>query len=72
MFTKSLDFKFSDICFVGKNVVMNDSSNCRMYSFSGVERFNYTFDKNIIKLVPLKDDKYSLITGTDVEEIELK
>ena len=43
-----------------------------MYSFSGVERFNYTFDKNIIKLVPLKDDKYSLITGTDVEEIELK
>lgn len=72
VFTKSLDFKFSDICFAGKNVVMNDSSNCRMYSFSGVERFNYTFDKNIIKLVPLKDDKYSLITGTDVEEIELK
>lgn len=72
VFTKSLDFKYNDISFVGDNVVMYDESTCRMYSFTGKERFNYTFDKNIIKLVPVKDDKYIVVSDNCIEEIELK
>lgn len=72
VFSKTLDFKFNNISFVGKNVVMNDESTCRMYSFSGTERFNTTFDKNIVKLVPIKDNKFVIISDSDIEEIELK
>lgn len=72
VFSKTLDFKFNNISFVGENVVMNDESTCRMYSFSGTERFNTTFDKNIVKLVPIKDNKFVIISDSDIEEIELK
>lgn len=72
VFSKSLNFKYNDICFAGKNVVMYDGSNCIMYSFSGTERFNYTFDKNIVKIVPVKDNKFIVVNDTTIEEIELK
>lgn len=72
VFTKSLDFTFNDICFIGKNVVMYDNSNCRMYSFANIERFNYNFDENILKIIPLEDNKFSMVTNTSIEEIELK
>lgn len=71
VFTKALDFKYKDICFVGENVVMYDSSNCRMYSFVGTERFNGDFDMNINMLVPLKADKYVVLTDNGIKEIEL-
>lgn len=72
VFSKSLDFRYNDIAFAGDNVVMYDESTCRMYSFTGKERFHYTFDKNIIKLVPVKDNKYILVSDNSIEEIELK
>lgn len=72
VFSKSLDFKYNDISFAGDNVVMYDESTCRMYSFTGKERFNYTFDKNIVKLVPVKDDKYIVVSDNSIEEIELR
>lgn len=72
VFSKALDFRYNDIAFAGDNVVMYDESTCRMYSFTGKERFNYTFDKNIVKLVPVKDDKYIVVSDNSIEEIELK
>lgn len=72
VFAKSIDFNYNDIAFVGENVVMYDSSTCRMYSFTGKERFNYTFDKNIVKLIPVKDDYFILVCDSCIEEIKLK
>lgn len=72
VFSKTLDFKYNDIIFTGKNVVMYDESSCRMYSFSGKERFNYTFDKKINKLIPVTDSEYIIVGDGTIEEIELK
>lgn len=71
-YRKKIDFKYKDICFAGENVVMYDDMQCRMYSFSGTERFNYAFDKNLISIVPLKSDKYVLVRDNSIEEIQLK
>lgn len=72
VFSKTLDFKYNDIIFTGKNVVMYDESSCRMYSFSGKERFNYTFDKKINKMIPVTDSEYIIVGDGTIEEIELK
>lgn len=72
VFSKSLDFRYNDITFAGDNVVVYDESTCRMYSFTGKERFHYTFDKNIVKLVPVNDNKYIIVSDSSIEEIELK
>lgn len=71
VFTKALDFQYKDICFVGDNVVMYDSSNCRMYSFVGTERLNYNFEMNINMLVPLEPDNFVILTDNGIKEIEL-
>ena len=72
VFAKAIDFNYTDIHFAGENVVFNDSVNCIMYSFSGKERFCGSFDKNIIKLMPVSDDKYVLVSDSTIEEVELK
>lgn len=72
VFVKSLDFNYSDIHFAGENVVLNDSVHCIMYSFKGKERFNGNFDKNIVKLIPISDDKYILVSDNTIEELKLK
>lgn len=72
VFSKTLDFKYNDIAFVGNNVVMYDEAMCRMYSFTGKERFNYTFEKKINALIPLKDNLFVIAGDTAIEEIRLK
>lgn len=71
-YKKNIDFKYKDICFVGKNVVMYDDMRCMMYSFSDVERFNYTFEKSLVSIVPLRSDIFALISDNGIEEIQLK
>ena len=51
---------------------MYDEAVCRMYSFTGKERFNYTFEKKINSLIPIKDDMFIIAGDTAIEEIELK
>ncbi|MBQ3546283.1 MAG: hypothetical protein IJA34_15070 [Lachnospiraceae bacterium] len=72
IFSKTIDFKYNDIAFAGENVVMYDEAMCRMYSFTGKERFNYTFEKKINSLIPIKDDMFIIAGDTAIEEIELK
>ena len=72
IFSKTIDFKYNDIAFTGENVVMYDEAVCRMYSFTGKERFNYTFEKKINSLIPIKDDMFIIAGDTAIEEIELK
>lgn len=72
VFTKAIDFPYKDICFIGKNVVMYDSLNCRMYSFSEIERFNKDFDININMLVPVKENEFVILTDNAIKEIELR
>lgn len=71
VFSKTLDFKYNDIAFVGKNVVMYDESSCKMYSFTGKERFSHTFEKKINKLVPITENKYIIVTNDTIEELKL-
>lgn len=71
VFAKAIDFNYEDIMFAGQNVVLNDSTACLMYSFKGKERFNGTFDKNIVKIVPISDDKYILVSDNSIDEIGL-
>lgn len=72
VYSKKIDFKYKDICFVGRNVVMHNDMECRMYSFAGTERFNYTFDMGLLSVVPLKSDKYVLVSDNSIKEIRLK
>lgn len=71
-YKEKIDFKYKDICFVGKNIVMYNDMECRMYSFSGTERFNYVFEKNLINIVPLKSNKFVVVNNSNIEEIVLE
>lgn len=72
VFSKSIDFQYTNICFNGKNVVINNATECKIYSFSGKERFNKTFNQNIKKFIPITDSKYLLVSDNSIEEIKLK
>ena len=48
-------------------------SECVIYTFSGKEKFRYTFNEPIIKLLPKNTmDEYILITSSAIQEIRLK
>ena len=72
IYSEKINFKYADICFAGKNVMMYNDMECRMYSFAGTERFNYTFDMGITSIVPIKSDKFVLVGDNHIREIQLK
>lgn len=64
---------FDKITFAGKNILMYNDKNVMLMSMHGVIKFNYTFKKAILDIVPLDGSKEFLLVKNDsVEVIKLK
>lgn len=64
---------FDTIKFSGKNVLLYNDLNCKMVSFKGIEKFNYTFKGQIKDIIPIDGKKeFLLMSGTAIEKIKLK
>lgn len=64
--------EYKSIQFVNDHILLYDNSHCILLSFDGVERFDYTFEKNFKFLEPLSLTHYIMITETTMSEIILK
>ena len=66
------DFSFVSASFAGRNVVMYSASDCMIYSFAGVQKFYYSFDRSIESLVSSDGRHFVYGNNTDTEFITLK
>lgn len=67
------DFEYQTVTNTNHNIVLYNDSECVVYAFNGKEKFRYTFNEKIIKLLPKsKLDEYILISSSAIEEIRLK
>lgn len=64
---------FETIKFSGKNVILYNDLNCKIISFRGVEKFDYTFKGQINDIIPLDNKReFLLMSGSAIEKIKLK
>lgn len=64
--------EYSQAFFTKENLVLYNEYSCKIINMSGVEKFNYTFDKNIVLFKYIADSRYTLITPSSISEIRLK
>lgn len=66
------DMNFDTIKFSGENVLIYNDLNCKLVSFSGIEKFDYTFKGQIKGIIPVDGSKiFLLMSGTAIEKIQL-
>lgn len=68
----NIDREYKKIQFVEDHILLYDSSYCMLISFSGAEKFDYTFEKSFKFLEPLSLTHYIMISDTTMSEIVLK
>lgn len=67
----SLDFR--DVVFNKNSIAVYNSDECIIFNTQGVEKFHGSFHRSIITMIPTgTESKYLLVTGTEMEEIQLK
>ena len=67
-----IETDYKEYAFVKDNIFMYDDNDVRLLSFSGTERFRYTFETAIDSLVPVSgDDTYVYINSRKVQKIRL-
>lgn len=70
---RDFDFDYETVTNTNQEIIMYNDSECVIYSFSGKEKFTYTFNEPIIKLLPKNTmDEYILISSSAIQEIRLK
>ena len=70
---RDFDFEYETVTNTNQEIIMYNNSECVIYTFSGKEKFRYTFNEPIIKLLPKNTmDEYILITSSAIQEIRLK
>lgn len=69
---KTLKERFTHAFFANRSLVLYNDSVCEIINMNGVEKFNYTFEKNIVLLKYIAESRYILITHSSISEIRLK
>lgn len=67
-----LSEEYKEAFFTEENVVLYNEYFCKILNLEGVEKFNYTFEKNIVLFKHIADVRYTLITPSSISEIRLK
>lgn len=69
---KKLEQEYKNAFFAEKNLVLYNDYSCEIITMEGMERFNYTFDKNIVLIKHIADSRFNLVTPSSISEIRLK
>lgn len=69
---KTLNEDYKSIRFAGETIVLYNDLSCRIFNIDGREKFNYTFDKNILLMKYMGEAKYIMVYSSSISEIQLK
>ncbi len=69
---KKLYEDYKSIEFVGETIMFYNDFSCHIFSLDGKEKFNYTFDKNILLLKHMGEARYVMVNSSSISEIQLK
>ena len=74
--TGTIDFTmdYSDIQIAGRNIYINNASELQIYSVSGRQRYDGTFDEEIREVVPRSDElsKLYVVTESGLQQMMLR
>ena len=69
---KTFAERYTHAFFADQSVVLYNEYSCEIINMNGVEKFHYTFDKNIVLFKYIVESRYTLITPSSISEIRLK
>ncbi len=70
---RDFDFEYETITSTNQEIILYNDSECVIYTYSGKEKFSYTFNEPVINLLPKNTaDEYILITSSAIQEIRLR
>ena len=74
MLSKDFDMDYSRISFLDNNeICVTSDVECRIYSLYGVERFRYTFDRKLYRVMSgATQMNYTFILDGTTEKVRLK
>lgn len=71
--SKKFDLEYSDIVFNKDLVIIYNSNECVIYNMQGVEKYKGSFKNSVLTMIPTDSKtKYLLVSGSEMEEIQLK
>lgn len=66
------NFDYVSVVCGADEIVMYNELECLMYRFNGSEKFSYTFEQPIQKIIPKGGNRFYIIDAENIEEIKLK
>ena len=71
--TCNFDLDYKDILFQKDQIIVYNSDECIIFNMQGTEKYHSTFHHSIITMIPTSNqNRYLLVSGTAMEEIQLK
>ena len=71
--TYNYNLEYKDILLQKDQVIVYNSDECIIYNMQGVEKYHSSFHHSIITMVPTANqNRFILVSGTSLEEIQLK
>ncbi len=71
-FSRELDFDYTKAEFSGNYLLLYNSSECRIFSLSGRERFSGTIDGGITKMIMTGDTSCLVFSGTALKRVRFR
>lgn len=70
---KNVDFDYDNVRMIGEEIVFTGGTECRIYTVKGKQKFSYTFQKNVVDLIPTGyGRRYIILYDSGSEVIRLK
>lgn len=70
---KEVNIQCDKVSFSGDNILMYDDMNCKIISFKGVEKFNYTFKAQINSIIPVDGKRtFLFMNNSKIQKVRLK
>lgn len=70
---KNIDFRYEKVRMIGNEIVFTGAMECRIFTIDGKNKFEYTFNRNIIDMVPTGyGRRYIAIYDNGSEVVRLK
>lgn len=70
---KEIDFEYDNVRMSEEEIIFTGGTECRIYTMNGKEKFSYTFQKNVMDMVPTGYSKrYIVLYDNGSEVVRLK
>lgn len=70
---QKIDFEYDKVRMTDKEIVLTGGNECRIYTIKGGLKFSYSFNKNVVDLIPTGySRRYIILYDNDSEVIRLK